>query len=133
MSSSGESGGRCAPKSSAYFPELVKALEVACEADQTRYGDCPKCKTRVAVTFPDIQGRVKALKFIVEAGFGKTPETIDVRVGFEADLERWKGYLERMTEEERSVMQGFLTRIAALQPALPVGTGREGKNGDEGS
>lgn len=70
------------------YPEIVKALEVACESEVTKYGDCPECKHKVAFSFPDIRGRVKAFQFLAEAGYGKPPETLEVTVGLEADLTR---------------------------------------------
>jgi hypothetical protein len=103
------------------YPQIVKALEVACESEVTKYGDCPECKHRVPVTFPDFRGRVQAFQFLAEAGYGKPPETVELTVGLEADLDRWQGYLERMTYEERAVMTGFLQREVALQSILTVG------------
>jgi hypothetical protein len=47
---------------------------------------------------------------LIEQGYEKPTETIEVSVTMEADLVRWAGYLKRMTGKERSVMRGFLTR-----------------------
>jgi hypothetical protein len=105
------------------WPGITKALEDAIAAETTKYGDCPRCKKRVPVEFPDIQGRVKAMKFLIEAAHGKPSQTIDMTVGLESDLDRWGGYLDRMTEEERKVMHGFLVRESELQ-APPIGDKR---------
>ena len=111
------------------YPEIVKALEVAMAADVTKWGDCPRCKKRVPVTFPDLPGRMKAIQFLAEAAHGRPPETVEITVGPEADLGRWMGYLSRMTEKERVVMRDFLRREVGLEelaepgellPALPA-------------
>jgi hypothetical protein len=95
------------------YPEIVKAVEAALSLETTKYGDCPKCSKRVPVTFPDLAGRVKAMNFLVEHGYGKPREAIDVevKVDLERDLDRWKGYIEQMNPEERQVMAGFLRRL----------------------
>jgi hypothetical protein len=108
------------------YPEILKALEDAIKMNRQQWGSCPECKHKVPVSFPDLQGRVKALQFLVEAGYGKPPETLEISAGLEADLDRWRGYFDRMTEEESRVMRGFLVREQGLQPALTVGEGHAG-------
>jgi len=103
------------------YQEIFESLKPALDSEVTKWGNCPECNHKVPVIFADLHGRSKAVQLLIEQGFGKPPETIEVTAHFEADLQRWRGYLQRMTEEERAVMVGFLQREEGLQPALPVG------------
>lgn len=97
------------------YPDIIESLKVALDSEVTKWGDCPKCGKRVPVAFPDLHGRAKAIQLLIEQGYGKPTETIEVSAVMEADLERWSAYLTRMTDEERSVMRGFLTREVAVR------------------
>lgn len=51
---------------------------------------------------------------------------VNVTTNFDNDLERWRDYMLRMTDEERRAMRGFLRRelgVEEEQKALPSGEG----------
>ncbi len=69
------------------YPDIIESLKVALDSEVTKWGDCPKCGKRVAVAFPDLHGRAKAIQLLIEQGYGKPTETIEVSAIMEAELE----------------------------------------------
>lgn len=68
------------------YPDIIESLKVALDSEVTKWGDCPKCGKRVPVAFPDLHGRAKAIQLLIEQGYGKPTETIEVSATMEADL-----------------------------------------------
>jgi hypothetical protein len=58
------------------YSQLFESLSEAINAEVTRWGDCPNCKHRVPVTFPDIRARTQAIQLLLDQGYGKPPQTI---------------------------------------------------------
>lgn len=60
-----------------YETLFTKLLE-AVESEITRWGDCPNCKHRVPVTFPDVRARTQAIQVLLDQGYGKPTERVEV-------------------------------------------------------
>jgi hypothetical protein len=58
------------------YSQLFESLSGAINAEVTRWGDCPHCRHRVPVTFPDIRARTQAIQLLLDQGYGKPPQTI---------------------------------------------------------
>ena len=56
------------------YETLIASLLAAVSAEVTRWGDCPECRHRVPVTFPDIRARTHAIEVLIDQGYGR-PET----------------------------------------------------------
>jgi hypothetical protein len=80
------------------YEQILDAIKQAVTAETTRWGDCPHCKHRVPVTFPDIQARTRALELWLNQGLGKPVERVETSATEE--LREQVQSLEQMTDEE---------------------------------
>jgi hypothetical protein len=61
-----------------HYELLIKSLLEALDSEVTRWGDCPHCKHKVPVTFPDIRARTQAIQTLVDQGYGRPLEAVRV-------------------------------------------------------
>jgi hypothetical protein len=95
-----------------HYDKLIASLLDALEAETVRWGDCPNCKHRVPVSFPDIRARTQAIQVLVDQGYGKPTETTRV--------ETPESRVRQLTDEElRRVylghVPGFLKEMSELE------------------
>jgi hypothetical protein len=64
-----------------------------------RWGDCPNCKHRVPVAFPDVRARTQAIQVLLDQGYGRPPQT--VAITGEDPVAKARHRLQAMTPEER--------------------------------
>ena len=62
-----------------HYEKLIDSLLAAVGAEVTRWGDCPECKHRVPVTFPDIRARTQAIQVLLDQGYGKPATTLQIQ------------------------------------------------------
>jgi hypothetical protein len=80
------------------YEQILAAIKQAVTAETTRWGDCPHCRHRVPVSFPDVQARTRALEVWLNQGLGKPVERLEAS-GSEELREQVRS-LEEMTDEE---------------------------------
>lgn len=62
-----------------HYDKLIDSLLAAVGAEVTRWGDCPECKHRVPVTFPDIRARTQAIQVLLDQGYGRPAATLQIQ------------------------------------------------------
>ena len=112
---------RLADDAAAAYEQIIAAIKQAVTADTTRWGDCPNCKHRVPVTFPDIQARTRALELWLNQGLGKPVERVEASVSDK--LREQVESLEEMTDDELRELRLKLIVESVEQAAL----GRDGR------
>jgi hypothetical protein len=61
-----------------YDALVRKTLEEAITAETTRWGTCPNCQHRVAVAFPDVRARTKAVQLWLDQGYGLPKASLEI-------------------------------------------------------
>jgi hypothetical protein len=61
-----------------HYELLFESLKGAIEAETVRWGDCPNCKHRVPVAFPDIRARTQAVQVLLDQGYGRPAQPVEV-------------------------------------------------------
>jgi hypothetical protein len=89
---------RLADDAAEAYEQIIAAIKEAVTAEATRWGDCPHCRHRVPVTFPDIQARTRALELWLNQGLGKPVERVETSASEE--LREQVQAMEEMTDEE---------------------------------
>jgi hypothetical protein len=80
------------------YEQILDAIKQAVTAETTRWGDCPHCRHRVPVSFPDVQARTRALEVWLNQGLGKPVERVETSASEE--LREQLQSMEEMTDEE---------------------------------
>jgi hypothetical protein len=89
---------RLADDAAEAYEQIIAAIKEAVTAEATRWGDCPNCRHRVPVSFPDLQARTRALELWLNQGLGKPVERVETSASDE--LREQLQSMEEMTDEE---------------------------------
>jgi hypothetical protein len=89
---------RLAADAAEAYEQILAAIKQAVTAETTRWGDCPHCRHRVPVSFPDVQARTRALEVWLNQGLGKPVERVETSASEE--LREQVQAMEEMTDEE---------------------------------
>jgi hypothetical protein len=89
---------RLADDAAEAYEQILDAIKEAVTAETTRWGDCPHCRHRVPVSFPDVQARTRALELWLNQGLGKPVERVETSAG--GELREQLQSMEEMTDEE---------------------------------
>jgi hypothetical protein len=89
---------RLADDAAEAYEQILDAIKEAVTAETTRWGDCPHCRHRVPVSFPDVQARTRALELWLNQGLGKPVERVETSAG--GELREQLQLMEEMTDEE---------------------------------
>jgi hypothetical protein len=89
---------RLADDAAEAYEQILDAIKQAVTAETTRWGDCPHCRHRVPVSFPDVQARTRALELWLNQGLGKPVERVETSAN--GDLLEQMQSMEEMTDEE---------------------------------
>jgi hypothetical protein len=82
-----------------HYDKLIGSLLDAVEAETVRRGDCPECKHRVPVSFPDIRARTQAIQVLIDQGYGKPTETTRI----ETEDEKQQKALRSMSDTDLTI------------------------------
>jgi hypothetical protein len=113
---------RLADDAAEAYEQILAAIKQAVTAETTRWGDCPHCRHRVPVSFPDVQARTRALELWLNQGLGKPVERVETSASEE--LREQLEAMEEMTDEElRELRLKFIVE-SVEQAALGRGASR---------
>jgi hypothetical protein len=113
---------RLAADAAQAYEQIIAAIKQAVTAETTRWGDCPHCRHRVPVSFPDVQARTRALEVWLNQGLGKPVERVETPASEE--LREQLQSMEEMTDDELRGLRLKLIVESVEQAALGLSGSR---------